>query len=314
MHVVVTGGLGYIGSRITKRLLDDGHRVSILDNGLTATAKEVPGAQVKVVELNNETAAATTILEEADCLMHLAGPSSGPASARDPVGTVANSYRITYNTLELASRIGVKRFLYASTMTVYGNVALAQNPVREDIPCLPISHYAIGKFANERLVEVYCKAQGIAFNHLRMFNVYGEGQDLSRMDQGLVSIFVAMLLKSPRIVSRGSLERFRDVVDIHDVVTAWVLCANGNQSDGALNVGSGEPVTIGNLIHLIADELGVVEEVEVAEGTPGDIFGISADISALRAATGFSPEFPAERGVRRFTRWAKQTAGAYASR
>lgn len=307
MHIVITGGLGYIGSRIVARMHGTGHQVTILDNLSTSVVHEMDDVNIQRVDLRDESAMASLDLSPADCLMHLAGPSSGPASAKDPVGTISDGYRVTYNTLELAARLGVKRFLNASSMTVYGNVTIDQSPIKEDSSCLPISHYAIGKVANERLVDVYCSANNIGFNSLRMFNVYGEGQDLTRMDQGLVSIFTAMLLKSPRIVSRGTLDRFRDIVDIEDVVTAWELCATQNSVDGPLNIGSGVAFSVIDLITTIADELSIGDDlyVEIAEGTPGDIHGIYADISNLRAATGYQPAFLPDIGVRRFTRWAQ---------
>lgn len=306
MHIIITGGLGFIGSRIADRLLGQGHQVTILDNSITSVVNDVPGAEVYQVDLADERAVKGVNLSPASCLMHLAGPSSGPASVDDPVATVASGYRITHSVLELAVRHRVERVLNASSMTVYGNVTADQNPVREDLPCVPISHYAVGKYANERLVEIFCKAHGMRFNNLRLFNVYGPGQDFNRMDQGLVRIFLAMLMNSPKIISRGPLERFRDVVHIEDVVTAWVLCATQNDTDGALNVGSGEALTIKDLIFVISDALGIGNqlEVKVAEGTPGDIYGIVADISALRQATGFSPCYPPNQGVRQFTLYA----------
>ena len=309
MHVVVTGGLGFVGSRIASGLVGEGHQVTILDSSVTSVVIGVPGARLLQVDLKDANAVATVDISSADCLMHLAAAESGPSSARNPVGTVADGYRVAYNVLELGARLGVERILHASSMTVYGNVTIEQNPVTEDTPCLPMSHYAIAKLACERLVHIFCSDRGISFNNLRMFNVYGPGQDLTRMDQGLVSIFVAMLLKSPRIVSRGPLERFRDVVHIDDVVTAWMLCATQNETDGPFNVGSGEAMTIRQLSSAIADELGVSDRltVEVAEGTPGDIFGIAADISTLHSATGFTPAFPPLRGVRQFTRWAMES-------
>lgn len=306
MHFLITGGLGFIGSRIGTRLLSEGHQVTVFDNLTTSVGTTLPGAEVLRVDLRDKAAVAALNLSETHCLMHLAGPSSGMSSAKDPVGTIADGYRLTYNALELAARVGVKRVIHASSMNVYGNVRPEQNPVGEDLPCVPISHYAIGKFANERLVEVFCKERGISFVNLRMFNVYGPGQNLARTDQGLVSIFTAMLMKSPRAVSRGSVDRFRDVVHVDDVVTAWTLCATQNGINGTFNVGSGKAVTIKDLILTIADELGIEKklQIEVADGTPGDLFGICADVSALRAATGFSPMIPPPEGIRQFVRWA----------
>jgi len=306
MHCVVTGGLGFIGSRIGTRLLSEGHRVTVCDNLTTSVGRTLPGADLLQVDLRDSAAVAGLTLSETDCLMHLAGPSSGMSSAKDPVGTIADGYRLTYNALELAVRAGVKRVIHASSMNVYGNVRPEQNPVREDLPCAPISHYAIGKFANERLVEVFCKERGISFVNLRMFNVYGPGQNLARTDQGLVSIFTAMLMKSPKAVSRGSLDRFRDLVHIDDVVKTWLLCASRKEAMGTFNVGSGQSLTIKELISTIADELGIGDklEIEAAAGTPGDLFGICADVSALRTAIGFSPTIRPSEGVRQFVRWA----------
>lgn len=306
MHFVVTGGLGYIGSRIAQRLVVNQHQVTLLDNSATSVVNAVVGTDLIQVNLQDESAVNALDLAPADGFLHLAGPSSGPASAKDPVGTISTGCQVTYNSLQLAARLGVKRMLNASSMTVYGNVTPNQNPVKEDLPCLPISPYAVGKFANERLVEIFCRERGISYNHLRMFNIYGEGQDLTRMDQGLVSIFVAMLMKGPNIVSRGPLDRYRDVVHIDDVVSAWILCATQNGADGPLNLGSGDSITIKEMVDVIAGEIGNSEqvEVEVADGTPGDIFGIEADITALKLATGFSPAFSPSQGIRQFTRWA----------
>lgn len=314
MHVVITGGLGFVGSRIGARLLQEGHRVTVLDNSATSVVATLAGAEVLAVDLTDAAAAAALPMAPADCLMHLAGPSSGLASAKDPVGTISLGYQITLNALALAARLGVSRFLHASSMTVYGNPP--RNPVREDFACAPISQYGVGKFANERLVEITCSARDMAFVNLRMFNVYGPGQNLARTDQGLVSIFTAMLLKSPKIISRGSLDRFRDIVHIDDVVKAWILCAEGDRARGALNVGSGSAITISEIITTIADELGVSDKlaIEVAEGTPSDIFGISADISALRAAVGYAPTLSPQEGVRRFARWAASTCRQSASK
>ena len=308
MHVVITGGLGFIGSNITDRLLGEGHQVTILDNLTTSLVTDIPEAEVVNVNLLDDSAVAAIDLPPADRLMLLARSSSGPDSMANPVEAVTREYRATYNTLVLAARLGVERVLHASTMTVYGNVMPEDNPVREDTPCLPESHYAIGKFANERLVEIFCKDHSMGFNNLRMFNVYGFANHARQIDHGLVDIFVDMVMNGEKVVSQGSLKRFRDLVHVDDVVTAWVLCATQNNTDGALNVGSGEAITIKDMIGAIADELGVANQlkVEVSADTPGDIFGIVADISALRAATRFSPAYSPYQGLRKFTRWARE--------
>lgn len=306
MHIVITGGLGFIGSNVALRLVRDGHRVSLLDNSSTAVTKTVPGADTVRLDLTNGDAVAALDLPDADCLIHLAGPSSGMASNADPVRTVSDGYRVTFNALALAARLKAARVLNASSMVVYGNPD--RNPVCEEDNCRPVSHYGIGKYANERLVEIFCKDHGIHFVQLRFFNVYGPGQDLERMDQGLVSIFLALLLKSPRVVSKGSLRRFRDIVHIDDVVETCARCATGGIEDGPLNVGSGVPMVYDDLIKLIADELGILDKLEITEagGTPGDLFGIYADIGRMKSMLSLDPAYPPEKGVRAFVRWAVQ--------
>jgi len=309
MHIIITGGLGFIGSNITARLLNEGHQVTILDNLATSIVTEIPGADVTNLDLTDDSAVADIKLSDADCLMHLARSSSGPESANNPVGTVTHGYAQTYNALLLAKKSKVKRVLHASTMTVYGDIDPDINPVAEATPCLPVSNYGIGKFANERLVDIFCNSNGIGFNNLRMFNVYGNDANGPVAAHGLVGVFIDMLMKSPRAISHGPLERFRDLVHVKDVVTAWVLCATNNNQDGPFNVGSGQSISFKGMITAIAEELGIACQLtmEVGAGTPGDMFGAVADISAIQAATGYTPEFSPVPGVKSFTRWAMET-------
>jgi UDP-glucose 4-epimerase len=306
MHIIITGGLGFIGSNIAARLLNEGHQVTILDNLATSIVSEIPGTGVINLDLTNGRDVADISLPEADCLMHLARSSSGPESVHNPLGVVTEGYTQTYNALLLAKRAGVKRVIHASTMTVYGDIDPKINPVNETTPCLPLSYYGIGKFANERLIEIFCRSNGIGFNNLRMFNVYGNDANGPVAAHGLVGVFVDMLMKSPHAVSHGPLERFRDLVHVRDVVTAWVLCATKNNQDGPFNVGSGQSITFKEMITAIAEELGIADQLtmEVDAGTPGDMFGVVADISAIQAATGYTSVVSPVRGVKSFTRWA----------
>ena len=310
MHVVITGGLGFIGTNITARLLGEEHQVTILDNMTTCLVKEMSGAKVVDVNLLDDSALAAVQAPPADCVMLLARSSSGPDSIARPVKAVNDAYHATYNSLVLAERLGAKKVLHASTMTVYGNLKPEDNPVGEDTPCLPMSHYAIGKYASERLVEIFCRDHRIGFNNLRLFNVYGNDKYAPPGTHGLVGIFVDMLMKSPKAVSQGPLERFRDLVHVRDVVSAWVLCATECKVNGPLNVGSGQSITFKEMICVIADELGIGDklEIEVAADTPGDMFGVVADISALQASTGYRPAYSPVQGVREYTHWVKEQA------
>lgn len=314
MHVIITGGLGFIGSNIASRFCHDGHRVSLIARMSRPNALAIPGADVYKLDLLDDEAVESLDLSDADCMIHLAGPSSGMETYADPVKTIADGYRVTLNALRLAARVNVSRVLNASSVVVYGNAA--ESPVAETAPSLPISHYGIGKFCNERLVEIFCRDHAMRFNQLRFFTVYGQGQDFARMSHGLVSIFLSMLMKGPKVTSKGSLRRFRDIVHVDDVVEACVRCAASDIEDGPLNVGSGEAIYLEDIIKVIADELGILNklEVEVAGSVPGDFHGVVADISRLKSELNFTPKYRPEQGLRSYTRWVKDHEREHASK
>ena len=304
MHILITGGLGFIGSHLAARFSQGDHQVSLIARRIEATpAADISGAMIIPLDLLDDKASGAFDFETIDCLIHLAGPSSGMERLEDPTSILADGYRGTFNALALAARLNVSRVLYASSLAVYGESA--RNPVLETYPCLPISHYGIGKFANERLVKIFCGERGIRFNQLRLAGVYGPGQDLARTTHGIVNIFLAMMMKGPAITSKGGLDRFRDLIHIDDVAEACLKCAEGDIIDGPLNIGSGQTITVERLIHVLADEIGIGDSlaVDIAEGVPGDIHGITADISKMKSLLNFTPQYPPEEGVRRYVRW-----------
>ena len=307
MNILVTGGLGYIGSRVVQYFLDKGHIVTILDNLESAISLDIEDASIINIDMTDEEATDKLDLDEKEVVIHMAGPSSGMASAADPVGTISRGYATTLNTLKLAKRLGVRRFLFASSMVVYGNVSITDCPVKENSACEPVSHYGIGKQANERLIEVFCSENDIGYNCLRMFNVYGPGQDLNRLDQGLVSIFTALLMKSPQLEVKGSLDRYRDLINIDDVVISFYRAALQSSYDGPINVATGQKTTLKELIDIIGDALNLTDKLELLQGpeTPGDIFGIYGDRTLLRDVTGVTTFVDPKEGVKIFVEWAK---------
>ena len=194
MKILITGGLGFIGARVVKKFTDSGATITVLDNTIPKNGSRVPDSNFVKVDLTKSELIQKIKVGKQDLVIHLAGPSSGPASSKDPLGTIVKSYSSTINVLDLAHRCSAKRFLFASSMVVYGNTLSPEKPVGEMSRCEPISHYGIAKFASESLIRSFCEQNGIGYNLLRLFNVYGPGQDLDRKDQGLVSIFIALLL------------------------------------------------------------------------------------------------------------------------
>ena len=186
-------------------------------------------------------------------------------------------------------------------MSVYGDI---EEPLAsEEASCRPLSCYGNGKLAAERYLKIY--ENQLPYVSFRMFNVYGPGQDLSNLRQGMISIYVAQALDKNAIDIKGSLNRFRDFIYIDDVVEAWVQSAVSNKFDGAiLNLGTGRRTTIRELMKILC---GIFPDMKYCtiDGTPGDQAGIVADTKNLCRLTGIENFISLEDGLTRFIEWAK---------
>ena len=155
-------------------------------------------------------------------MLHLAAQSSGPRSFSIPVQDIKLNILGTLNTINWCVENQVERLLFASSFVVYGDHADRES-LDENTPCHPKSVYATSKLACEHLLMTYAQPKGVKWNALRMFNVYGPGQDITKPDQGVVGIFMHMLLIRCR-AGQGSPHRYRDLICIDDVVQGWERC------------------------------------------------------------------------------------------
>jgi len=200
----------------------------------------------------------------------------------------------------------VPRFVYASSMAVYGNVE--RLPASEETtPCRPRSYYGVSKLTSEHLLQI-AAPEGLNHTCLRFFTVYGPGQDLDNLQQGIVSIYLAYLLRSTEVPVTGSLERFRDLVHVDDVVElcATVL-ARASTPSPVYNVGAGKPVTVRELLRRLVAALGLPDDFPIRElpGSVSDQFGLFADISRARAELGWQPGIDLPGGLRGMAEWAR---------
>jgi UDP-glucose 4-epimerase len=210
----------------------------------------------------------------------------------------------TLNLIRYGIANGATRIVYASSMSAYG--AVADAPVAETTPCAPLSCYGVGKLAAEGYLRVYSKQ--LPFVALRMFNVYGPGQDLSNLRQGMVSIYLAQALASGRVQVKGSLTRFRDFIYIDDVVEAWWQAAFRAEAVGlAINVGTGRRTSVGDLLEALHSRLPDMSWY-VEGATPGDQSGIYADVARLGRNLGMTSFTPLEAGLARFVDWAREAS------
>jgi len=291
-----------VGSSLSRRLLAEGYSVIGIDDLSTGRLENVP----EEVDFITGDVADRSVLAQLPLrvsgLLHLAGQSSGEISFDDPVGDLHRNVVTTLRLIEWAADHSSPRLVLASSMSVYGQQHDPLQVPEFSVP-RPLSCYGVGKLAAEHYLQVYReKVPSVA---LRMFNTYGPGQDLDNLRQGMVSIFVAQAVRDGRILVKGSLDRFRDLVHIDDMVEVWIRAWRSESAVGeTLNIGSGVRTTVGELTALISNAVGGCP-IETSGGTPGDQFGITASTQRLKEVLDFAPSIPVEDGVSSFITWAQ---------
>jgi UDP-glucose 4-epimerase len=284
-----------------------------LDNFSTGLRQNIPSG-VDVVEADAQSCYARKALESHryDAILHIAGQSSGEKSWEDPVYDIATNTTSTLGLLELAREQGCRKFIYASSMSVYGDPNDSHAPVSEMSPLRPLTPYSVGKTASESYLQIFAKNYAIQTTSLRLFNVYGPGQNLDNLKQGMVSIFIKQALSDGRIIVKGPAKRFRDQVYIDDVVNAFVASVfrkRGNSHE-AINVCTGRLTTVGDVIRLIEDSIQVTEPTEYQDGTRGDQEGIIGDPRKARELLDFEAVVTFSEGFGTMLDWAKGVLNA----
>ena len=304
--IIITGGLGYLGSNIAKRLIKEGFEVIILDNFLSNTCNKVLRSKIIKCDITNYDKLKKIKQKNIYAVLHLAAQSSGPKSIENPDLDVKLNILGTVNVLKFCKENKIKKFIFASSFTVYGDPK-SSVMLKESDECRPKSLYGISKYTCEQYIKILCKKYSINWIILRMFNVYGPGQDLNRKDQGIVSIYLSYIKDGNYLPVKGSLKRFRDLIYLDDVVSAWIICLKKNKIKNQIfNLGSGKKTYIGDLINEIIkiyDKKGKVR-IKQIEPTHGDIKGCYANISLIKKKLNFYPKFSLKRGLDLFKSWA----------
>ena len=285
MKYLVTGGAGFIGSRLALLLLELDHNVVIVDDLSTGYKSNIPTAAEFVQgDCSSDETIERLNTEKFDAIFHLAGQSSGEISFEDPIRDLSCNTTSTLRLLDYARKTSCIRFVYASSMSVYGQSEVKVDCAEND-PAAPTSFYAVGKLASEHYCRVYSREYGINTTSLRLFNVYGPGQNMENLKQGMVSIYLKQFLDPsiPEVVVKGSLSRFRDLVYIDDVVDAiWSLSNNPETTNRIVNVGTGLKTTVSEMISMIQKTVNSKKQVRVESGTSGDQFGVIANTEVFR--------------------------------
>lgn len=304
LNYLVTGGAGFIGAAVAQKLIDEGSNVVVIDNLSTGFFEKIPNECVKIIG-NSYDDEVIRLLDQYqfDGIFHIAGQSGGVTSYKDPIYDMRSNVESTIKLLQYCKEHKCNQFVFASSMSVYGD----QNPcpVSEDGEKNPTTYYAIGKLASENYMKLYASQFGINCVALRLNNVYGPGQNMDNLLQGMVSIFLAQAIKNKHIHVMGDKERFRDFVYIDDVVDAFIRCMRAD-IDGfeAYNVSTGTATTVEYLIEKIKGLLPFDVTVNYEGTTPGDQFGIYCDSSKLQNRLEWKPQTKLDEGLKQMVSWA----------
>lgn len=300
--IVVTGVAGFIGAAVARSFVEQGFEVVGIDDLSSGNAANIPGG----IEFIHADLAQANVLKKfpgrVSYILHLAGQSSGEISYDDPVSDLERNTASTLNLIRCGIKSQAEKILYASSMSVYGDQG--NKPVAESAVARPLSCYGVGKLASEHYLRVYDKE--LPYLALRMFNVYGPGQDLTNLRQGMVSIFVAQALQSGNIQVKGSLDRFRDFIYIDDVVNCWSkLTFQDKVNNQAINIGTGIKTSVGELLNLIIDNEEATKYF-VSDTTPGDQSGIVCDSRTLEQVVNVKKFVSLKSGLTEFMDWCRQ--------
>jgi UDP-glucose 4-epimerase len=303
MKAIVTGGAGFIGSNLTRRLLSEGWDVLVLDNLSSGYRINVPdGARFQWLDLSQEDVLVRLPKENFDVIFHLASHVGQESSFEQPLHDLKANIFPTMTLLNWAMEQKVKQIVFASSVNVYGNSA--QMPITDSTKIDLPSPYAVGKFASESLLKIYANF-GLNYTSLRLFNIYGPGQDMENLLQGMASVYMTYVAKNEPILVRGSLERFRDLVFVEDAVDAFYRCVSEKAYDKTYNICTGKKTYVRDLIHHIIKAFGhdpVLYPIVSGEPTRQDQFGFFGDPSPIKNDLGWVPRVEVAEGIMRMAR------------
>ena len=302
--VVVTGGLGFIGSHLVEKLSED-NLVVIIDDQSTGNIENIKHFNISKIDttLGDITSInLEEIFDGADYVFHEAAVTSVQKSVDDPF--ISNKVNITgtLKVLEAAKNTNVKKVVLASSSAVYGDTESL--PLSEDDPVNPLSPYAVGKTTGELYCNVFSEIYGLPTISLRYFNVFGPRQDPKSQFAAVIPIFIDKILKNESPIIYGDGEQSRDFVSVKNVVAANIMAAESKLT-GAFNIGLGKSTTINQLFSMIKEIIGIDIQPIYEKERPGDIKYSLADISKAKSL-GYDPKADFKEELKETVEWFKK--------
>jgi len=308
---LVTGGAGFIGSNLCKRLVAEGCFVRVVDNFLTGKRSNLAPIldKIELIEADmGDPEVARSAMQGIDVVLHEGALPSVPRSVDEPDLTHRHCVDATFTLLMAARDAHVKRFVYAASSSAYGDTPTL--PKVETMRPEPLSPYAVGKLVGEYYLSVFAKVYGLETISLRYFNVFGPGQDPASQYAAAIPAFVTAILKNRPPTVYGDGEQSRDFTYIDNVVHANLLAARARKTNGeVINVACGEAVTVNAILGQINRLLGRNVKPIYAPARAGDVRHSLADITAARMLIGFKPVVPFQEGLERSIDWYRRNLG-----
>ncbi len=307
----MTGGAGFIGSNICRRLVSEGCSVRVVDNLLTGKRANLTPIldKIEFVEADmGEPEVARSVVQGIDVILHEGALPSVPRSVDDPAATHQHCVDATFTLLLAARDAHVKRFVYAASSSAYGDTPTL--PKVETMAPNPLSPYAVGKLVGEYYCSVFSKVFGLETIALRYFNVFGPHQDPASQYAAAIPAFVTAILRDQPPTVYGDGEQSRDFTYVDNVVQANLLAARAKETHGeVINVACGEAVTVNAIIGMINRLLGKKVKPIYAPARPGDVKHSLADITAAKKLIGFQPVMLFREGLEKSIDWYRHNLG-----
>jgi len=301
---LVTGGAGFIGSHVVEELVSRGEQVRVVDSLVTGrrdNLAHVPGVDLLVGDLADSAVADRATLG-VDYVVHLAAIPSVPRSVADPITTNHANVTGTLSLFVAAERHAVKRVVFASSSSIYGNTTTL--PKQEDMPPAPLSPYALQKLIGEQYGKLFYELHGLETVVVRYFNVFGPRQDPTSPYSGVISLFARCLAEHRQPTIYGDGEQTRDFTYVRNVVDGTLRACTAQRAVGrVINVSCGDRISLNALYRMMREQAGSDLEPRFTDPRIGDVRDSQADITRARELLGYEPLVSLEEGLRLTKAW-----------
>jgi UDP-glucose 4-epimerase len=297
MNFLITGAAGFLGSALANQLAREGHQVRGLDDLSTGDPQALsPDVHFTRGDVNDRPKL-WTLLQEVDCVYHLAARVSVPESIQYPREYNAVNVSGTVSLMEAMRDVGIRRVVLASSGAIYGDQDI--QPLTESQTPRPRSPYAVSKLAAEYYIRTIGGLWGIETVSLRIFNAYGPSQHLPASHPPVVPFFLRQATRSGTLVVHGDGNQTRDYVYVDDVISAMVAASTAPNINGlVINIGSGTETSLRSLAKLVLDVSGSAANVVYNAQTTGGVSRMCADLSLAEQKLNYKPAISLEEGLR----------------